>query len=388
MSLVAKFLGAKSTQPQHERSTAPGTTSVGDGAIDTLGHIVRVMGQESFPIHGDSDSVAFPLICSEFVAHVENGAAVPSLDIPQSADGTRHWGRLRRFYSDRRQAEKTFVTEKLQDYRGVVEDLVGGLRNIATRDENTESSLKSSLNTIESAVNSGVLPDIKAALEKTVLQVTETFAEQRSEYEQQLQDMNDRMSSLRQDLVTAQEEMQRDALTDAFNRGAFDGAISQSLNMHFMLNQAVTLVMIDLDNFKRINDTYGHPAGDEALTAVGECLARSFIRKNDIIARYGGDEFAVILNDTSAEPSIKLVERFLSAVNKIRVQSAPDDALITCSAGVTEIHSGDTVKTLIDRADRALYRAKDAGRDGFKCLLHGDDQMIEQIQNTKTTVRQ
>ena len=166
--------------------------------------------------------------------------------------------------------------------------------------------------------------------------------------------------------------MKRDALTDAYNRGAFDLAISQSLNMHFILNQPVTLLMIDIDKFKYINDTFGHAAGDEVLRGIGEALARSFIRKGDIVARYGGDEFAVILNDTTAGNCENIVERFLSAVQDVQVPYAPEDTRITCSIGYTEIHSDDTVESLINRADKALYAAKKNGRNQAAHLSYED----------------
>lgn len=381
MSLVAKILGSKSARAERSQTMSADTASIGDGAIDTLGHIVRIMGHESFPLDDDIDPAVFVAKCTEFAAHVENGAGVPSLEIPASTDGNRQWARVRRFFTDRRKAEKTFVTQRLHDYRGVVEDLVGGLRRIAKRDENMESSVKSGLNTIEKAVSSGLLPEIRTALNQTINQVTETFAEQKKEHEQQLLELNERMSGLRKDLVAAQEEMQRDALTDAYNRGAFDDAIKQSLNLHFILGQPVTLVMIDLDNFKQINDTYGHAAGDDVLRAIGEGLARSFIRKNDVVARYGGDEFAVILNDTSAELSVMLVERFLTYARDIEVAGIPDNVKVGCSVGFTEIHSSDTVKSLIHRADRALYQAKDAGRNCFKCVMYSDGGATEDLSD-------
>ncbi|MDJ0939372.1 MAG: GGDEF domain-containing protein, partial [Woeseiaceae bacterium] len=321
----------------------------------------------------DIDPTVFPDMCKEFSCHVENGAGVPSFDIPQSADGSREWAQVRRFFADRRKAEKTFVTERLHDYRGVVEDLVSGLRVIGERDQSTEHSVKASLNMIEDAVGTGVLPEIRKALSQTISQVTQTFAEQKAQYEQQLAELNDRMSNLRQDLVAAREEMKRDALTDAYNRGAFDAGIAQSLNMHFILNQPVTLVMIDLDNFKSINDTYGHAAGDEVLRSVGESLARAFIRKSDLVARYGGDEFAVILNDTSAENATNVIERFLKYVQDVRIPYASEDTVVSCSAGYTEIHESDTVETLVHRADRALYQAKAAGRNAARYLAWSPD---------------
>ncbi len=334
-----------------------------DGALDTLSNVMRVMGNESFPLESDMDAAVFPTICTEIACHVENGAAVPSFDIPASADGSREWGRVRRFFADRRHAEKEFVTQRLQGYRGIVDELVSGLREIGLRDQSAETSILECLTSIEDAIGDAALPQIQQALSHTVMQVNETFAQQKREYEKQLSELNARMSNLRQDLVAAREEMKRDPLTEAFNRGAFDTAILQSLNMHFVSQQPVTLLMIDLDNFKDVNDNYGHAAGDAALRAVGECLARSFIRRNDLIARYGGDEFAVILSDTSARHTTSLVERFLETVRALEIMSGDTAIRISCSVGYTEVTSDDSVESFVDRADKALYKAKADGRD-------------------------
>jgi len=364
-----------SAKAAQRNSSSASADSLADGAIDTLANVIKVMGDESFMLEKDIDPSVFPDMCNELSRHVENGAAVPSFDIPQSADGTREWARVRRFFFDRRKAENEFVTERLEDYRGVVEDLVSGLRSIGERDANTEQDVKACLNKIEDAVGTGVLPEIRKALAQTVGKVTETFAEQKRQYEKQLAELNERMSSLKQDLVAAREEMKRDPLTDAYNRRGFDSAIGVSLNMHFILSQPITLVMIDVDNFKTINDTYGHAAGDEVLKGIGEALARAFIRKGDLVARYGGDEFAVILNDTSAENSKKLIERFLSYVQGIQVPYASEDTRVSCSAGYTEIHDKDSVESLIKRADQALYQAKEAGRNcaRFLAATYPDD---------------
>jgi diguanylate cyclase (GGDEF)-like protein len=136
--------------------------------------------------------------------------------------------------------------------------------------------------------------------------------------------------------------------------------------MRFILSQPFTLIMIDLDGFKSINDRYGHAAGDVVLRAVGDALARSFSRKNDMIARYGGDEFAVILSDTNFENCRSLIERFIQSVSAIAVPHAPDDVHPGCSAGFTDIAAEDTVETLVNRADRVLYEAKASGANSFR----------------------
>ncbi len=365
MGLVSRFIGSTRTEDQEKPSAH--LDDLTDGALDTLGSVIRVMGNESFPLESDADAAVFPRLCTEFARHIENGAAVPSYDIETSTDGKREWENIRRFFADRRHAEKTFVTERLHGYRGVVDDLVSGLREIGMRDQTTESSVLECLTNIDDAVAAGELPQIKQVLSETVLKVSETFAEQRRDYENRLQELTESMSSLRQDLVAAREEMKRDSLTESFNRGAFDTAILQSLNLHFVLQQPVTLLMIDLDAFKNINDSFGHAAGDDVLRAVSDCLARSFIRKNDMIARYGGDEFAVILTDTSAKHAASLIDRFLDMVRGIHFSDFPD-INVSCSVGYTEVMLDDTVKSVISRADLALYKAKSDGRDRSEYL--------------------
>lgn len=363
MNLVSKLMGARQ-QPKRPTDT----TSNLDGAIDTLGTLYRTLGDTSFPLENDTDPDVFRDVCASLACHVENGSAVPACGIDQSPDGRRNWSALRRFFADRRRDEKAFVTERLGDYREVVRDLTTSLRRIGQRDRDTEAAVRQGLDNIECSMAAGSLDQIRSVVEETIHSVSETFARQKQEYEEQIRELKSRMSSLRQDLVAAREEMVRDPLTDAYNRGAFDTAIVQSINTHFMLNLPITFILIDLDNFKTINDTWGHSAGDEVLRGVGECLARSFIRKSDFVARYGGDEFAVILNDTTAANSTSLIKRFLELVTEIRVPNAPEDLGISCSAGYTEITTGDTSKALINRADAALYQAKRAGRNRCEYL--------------------
>ena len=372
MRLVSKIMGGKRNHTAAEQDDRHDFSALADGALDTLGSVLRVMGQEAFTLDEEPDPAIFSAKCDQFAGHVENGAAVPAYDIPQSQDGSREWSEVRRFFADRRRAEKGFVTERLGSYRDVVEDLISSLRRIGERDQTTESRVRESLQRVEDAVVDGKLEDVKAALVQTVEQVTATFEQQKREYEAQLGELNNRMSSLRQDLVAAREEMKRDPLTDAYNRGAFDTAIEQSRNLHFLLNQPVTVVMIDLDNFKKVNDSYGHAAGDAVLRAVSERLERTFIRKSDLVARYGGDEFAVILNETSAANATRLIERFLEQVGEIGIDDVDSGLTVSCSAGYTEIHTNDTIETLIKRADGALYEAKAAGRNAARLKLHAD----------------
>lgn len=346
--------------------------SLADGALDTLSCLLRTMGEASFPTDKDTDTEEFLLACAAYARHVEQGAAIPLADVPQSVDGQRDWSQVRRFFVDRRHSERDFVTERLGAYRELVDDLVAGLRSVGDRDQATESSILQCLERVRNAVERGGLTDAETAVSDAVDQVSRTFSEQRRAYEQQIEELNNRLSALRQDLVAAREEMKRDPLTDVFNRGAFDQALEHSINMHFLSNQPVTLALIDLDHFKTINDTCGHSVGDAVLRALAESLSRTFIRKSDFVARFGGDEFAVILNDTSASNTAPLLERFLASAQAVDV-TAVGHLPVGCSVGYTEIVATDDAKALIERADRGLYRAKAAGRHRAEFVAAGDE---------------
>lgn len=373
---MRKIFSGQHEEPAASEAQEVKAPDITDGALDTLSSVIQTMGEQSFLLDTDRDPHLFPRECADFVRHIENGEAVPTRDIPRSADGNREWPQIRNFFTERRRAERSFVAERMGSYREVVEDLVAGLRQIGERDQDTQRKVSMSLSAVENAVATGDLARIREVLKDAVHRVTETFEQQQQAYEQQLSDLHERMDCLREDLVAAREEMKRDSLTDAFNRGAFDSAIEQSLNMHFVLQQPVTLLMIDLDKFKEINDEHGHSAGDQVLKAMGECLARAFIRKSDLVARYGGDEFAVILNETSAASAENVIERFVAAVQKLRVPMADGDISITCSVGYTELHDRDTVEKAINRADRGLYAVKSRGGNGLEYVPYSEEQPL------------
>lgn len=149
-----------------------------------------------------------------------------------------------------------------------------------------------------------------------------------------------------------------DALTGARNRAAFDARIAEEHERSMRHGHPVSVVMLDVDYFKQYNDTFGHPAGDEVLKLVAETLMQS-ARVGDFVARYGGEEFAMILPDTDFAGSMVMAERCRRA---IAARVWPNRA-ITASVGVATISVESTPAALIKRADSALYRAKERGRN-------------------------
>jgi diguanylate cyclase (GGDEF)-like protein len=150
-----------------------------------------------------------------------------------------------------------------------------------------------------------------------------------------------------------------DGLTGLFNRNHFFGEAERQMSAD---RRHVAAIMVDIDHFKRINDTYGHPVGDEVIRTVARRL-RENVAEGDVLGRYGGEEFAVVTAQSSM-PAAELAERLHRAVSGRPVQTEAGALPVTISVGVAGPGDGDRdLRQLLARADAALYQAKQTGRD-------------------------
>ncbi len=153
----------------------------------------------------------------------------------------------------------------------------------------------------------------------------------------------------------------RDGLTGLYNRAMFEHLAQKEIARAQREQRAASLLLLDLDHFKAINDTYGHAAGDQILQTVALLLDRS-LRVRDVIGRYGGEEFLVLLPDTNRTGALTVAEHLRAAIAAAKMDVIAPALRITVSIGVAEL-GGDGYASLFRRADQALYRAKLAGRD-------------------------
>jgi diguanylate cyclase (GGDEF)-like protein len=155
-----------------------------------------------------------------------------------------------------------------------------------------------------------------------------------------------------------------DSLTGLANRRAFDQCIDELVRQHGRNGQSLALVLIDVDYFKRYNDLYGHPMGDEALRRLGQVLRLAAHRSSDLAARVGGEEFALLLPCSDAAGAQTVAAQLLGEVVACAIaHDGSDYAVLTVSAGVALFASTDSAATLYRRADQALYKAKHGGRN-------------------------
>jgi diguanylate cyclase (GGDEF)-like protein len=161
------------------------------------------------------------------------------------------------------------------------------------------------------------------------------------------------------DITRLNELATQDILTGLANRFQFDKALQHSIHMSSRYGRVFSLILVDVDHFKEVNDRYGHLVGDEVLKELAYLLSES-VRKSDIVARWGGEELVVLLPDSELSSAAKLAEMLRKRIEEH--EFAPLDRL-TCSFGVVQWHIGETSDSLLHRVDEKLYAAKEEGRN-------------------------
>lgn len=167
---------------------------------------------------------------------------------------------------------------------------------------------------------------------------------------------------LREALLEEQTRAELDALTGIANRAAFDRRIQEEATRSARYGSPMSLLVVDIDGFKPVNDRHGHATGDVVLTQVAELL-QGQVRQADFVARYGGEEFALILPETARSAANRVAEKLRSAVAAAQYGHGEAQVPVTVSVGVAELGQGEAWQSLFTRADRALYQAKGDGRN-------------------------
>jgi len=156
-----------------------------------------------------------------------------------------------------------------------------------------------------------------------------------------------------------------DALTQIPNRHCFEHRLVAEWSRAARDAQPLSVLIIDLDHFKKINDTYGHPFGDRCLTAAAQALRATLLRGSDVLARYGGEEFAVLLPGADAEAARSVAERLLASVGDVELMHEGKPVRLACSIGVSTLVPAalTSPSSAVSQADKALYVAKQQGRN-------------------------
>lgn len=265
--------------------------------------------------------------------------------------------------------------KSLEEGIGESIDFEASLQNV----NKIQTEVGSEVEGIESAVNENVDLDllkqiVRTRVERLSTKVADYVASEKQQLEAakdkigeltlQTQAMNNEVESLRHQLIEKQQVLAMDTLTGVANRGGFDRRIEEELARSQRIGFPLSLLLIDVDKFKFVNDTFGHKAGDKVLQTVAKLMSAR-LRETDFIARYGGDEFVILLPGTSADDSQAVAQGFCDAVKRCGFHSQGQSVDVSLSIGIAQMQEGDTSEALFERADAAMYKVKDKGRDGY-----------------------
>jgi diguanylate cyclase len=197
---------------------------------------------------------------------------------------------------------------------------------------------------------------------RTVQLAAQRSRDELTEMRARVQEVEQEVARLQDELAQTSEMVRHDTLTGALNRKGMDEAVEREVGRARRRNSAMCMAMLDIDNFKKINDTYGHDIGDQALVHLAQ-VVRETLRPQDTLARYGGEEFVIVLSDTRLDDAITAMVRVQRELTRKFFMHNNEKLLITFSCGVAELGAEEEPPAAIKRADQAMYLAKRAGKN-------------------------
>ncbi|MBR5425301.1 MAG: GGDEF domain-containing protein [Clostridiales bacterium] len=195
---------------------------------------------------------------------------------------------------------------------------------------------------------------------KLIFSRAQTYNEDDYRFVFMVQDIHDNSMELLSTLQTYEEKAIKDPLTGVFNHGEVETQLNNAIALRQKSDAPVSVMMLDLDKFKAVNDNYGHATGDLTLKNFAKILMDMAAEEKALAGRWGGEEFVIICREKNAEEACKMAETLRSRVEEYLF---PEICHITCSVGVTELKAGDSFKDVFDRMDKAMYASKHNGRN-------------------------
>ncbi|MDP9531581.1 diguanylate cyclase [Pseudomonas protegens] len=269
------------------------------------------------------------------------------------------------------------LNERLEAFQSNLQAASDGHADSSSAARAMDTQIREQVDGLQSSVQEAAdLDDLKQVLEshlEGLLGTMDHHQKQRDEREKEvaarLQSLAERVSSMEQEAQGYREHLEEqrqkaliDPLTGLPNRAAWTERLEHEVGQWQQHGNSLLLAMLDLDHFKRINDNYGHLAGDKVLKIIANVL-RKRLRGSDFIARFGGEEFVLLMPNTSLPAGARIVEALRAAVEACPFHFKGEPVTITVSVGLSAFKAGDRSDLVIKRADQALYRAKDAGRN-------------------------
>jgi len=303
----------------------------------------------------------FSLLYSHFTGlHPELTRAIEERDAAKEPLTTDYCEQLfEKHLSTKR--EKAFIDEAAKKMQATMAEISEMVKGAGIVHKEYNQSLQRQSDAMEGATD---LSQVKQIVESLIGDTARVLQENKN-LENKLADSSHEIQQMRQDMQTLKQESLTDVLTGVPNRKSFDVELKTRAAEALDKGKPLSLIMIDIDHFKVFNDTFGHQVGDQVLRLVARTLGEG-LKPSEMLARYGGEEFSVIVPNAKLRDAEKLAEKLRERIAaKDIINQSKNEKLgrLSISLGVAQLHPGEPLDNLIERSDRALYRAKGAGRN-------------------------
>jgi len=262
--------------------------------------------------------------------------------------------------------QKAYLAAREAELKEIIDLLTKGMASLDADNQVFNQAVYRQAERIEELKQLDDIRKIKDSLSVGVSRLRTAVREKRMKDNRQLENLSKRVKTLNRELEATRAESMTDGLTGVYNRKALDGYLIDLVEGNLARRQPFCLLLLDIDDFKAVNDGFGHQVGDRVLIAVAR-QCRSIIRDDDFIGRYGGEEFAVVIPGVSLRVARRRAEQLCRQIADTRYELDEEQQRgvlgVTVSIGVGSYRRGDTVSAVIARADKSLYMAKAAGKN-------------------------
>ncbi|MBC8088070.1 MAG: GGDEF domain-containing protein [Phycisphaerae bacterium] len=326
--------------------------------LDTIGGMLASFGRHAFDMP-DRPAQDVSSDFGRWQRHATMGVPIVPTEVAAAVGiRERDWDGVLRTFTEQRRAENRYVDNAVGELRDALWSCVETVHNAVKIDQKADVKTDVQVQRARSAISRLQTGSIKQEVLGAVAAIQEALQARRDQQELQYVSLATKLDRLGRQLEDAKRESTTDPLTGLGNRKLFDNTAQRAMQMHSLGRTPVTLILLDLNKLKFVNDMYGHQAGDAFITGVAKAMSKVFLRQSDIICRYGGDEFCAIMNNTDWKVGLTLAQRLH---DQIASMPSPHPALefqVGASMGVAQFDASEDVEEWIARADKALYKAK------------------------------
>jgi diguanylate cyclase len=279
--------------------------------------------------------------------------------------------RLRQYFSGYRVDEYTYVRKTFEDFKGILWDFVEQFADDSRFQNVADKDVQVSMKELKEAVESESIDILRTKSREFIDSYVEYTSKRDDHRSKRMSSIKKKLDTVKKQLEVADKSMRTDHLTGAFNRKSFDENLGEQVTMYGVAKCDVTLCILDIDFFKKVNDNYGHDVGDFVLKECVRLLQSSYGQETDFVARIGGEEFAIVLQEHTYKDAVARAEDVFAKIRKEVFVHDGKELRFTVSMGIAQLQDKENVDQWIKRADTALYDSKHTGRNKWTVAHHG-----------------